>query len=207
MIWLDVRCLFPSRQLSKHLISSANTLAPSREGQRLPHGHLPDVEIVLADVSGGPLGNELVHRVAVVGDLPGDLEVLVELPCHGQKKRRLTRARRPEQQRHPPGLDDPADVVEDGHGLLPAGDDVERVPDGLEHTEQSTDLDIEKGHGSSNGVACGGRWRWRNEVDAHAMRSAECRRAARPMRQHRVPWCGGRTIPWRGRGCGGGGPR
>lgn len=114
------------------------------------------MEIVLADVSGGPLGNELVHRVAVVGDLPGDLEVLVELPCHGQKKRGLARARRSEQQRHPPGLDDPADVVEDGHGLLPAGDDVERVPDGLEHTEQSTDLDIEKGHGSSNGVACGG---------------------------------------------------
>lgn len=36
--------------------------------------------------------------------------------------------------------------MEDGHGLLPAGDDVERVPDGLEHTEQFTCLerDIER---------------------------------------------------------------
>jgi hypothetical protein len=34
----------------------------------------------------------------------------------------------------PPGLDDPADVMEDGHRLLLVGEDVERVPDCLEST-------------------------------------------------------------------------
>ena len=97
---------------------------------------------MLADVGGGPLGDELVQAVAVVGDLPGDLQLLIELPGHGQQQRGLSGARRTQQQRHPPGLDDPADVVEDGHGLLPVGEDVERVPDGLERRRQETRLDV-----------------------------------------------------------------
>jgi hypothetical protein len=113
-------------------VSSANTLAPRRELQGLPHGHLPDVEVVLADVRRGPLGDKLVHPVPIVGDLPRDLEVLVELPGQRQEQGGLARPGRPQQQSHPPGLDDPADVVEDGHRLLPGGQDVERVPDGLE---------------------------------------------------------------------------
>lgn len=84
-----------------HTISSANALAPRREGQCLPHGHLPDVEIMLADVRRGPFRDELVHPVSIVGHLPRDLEVLIELPCQRQEQRGLARARRSQQQGHP----------------------------------------------------------------------------------------------------------
>lgn len=48
-------------------IAGAHTLAASGECEGLPHRHLGDVEVMLADVGGRPLGHKLLHAVAVVG--------------------------------------------------------------------------------------------------------------------------------------------
>ena len=64
--------------------AGSHTLAARGEGERLPHCHVRDVEVVLADVGGRPLGHELLHAVPVVGHPARNAEVLVEPP--GQRE-------------------------------------------------------------------------------------------------------------------------
>lgn len=49
--------------------ASANTLAACGEGERLPHSHLPYVEVVLAYVRRRPLRHKLLHAVPVVHNI------------------------------------------------------------------------------------------------------------------------------------------